>query len=393
MHYYEVAPRQIIRADQSTFTYSSEQALPNGSIVIVEVGKKSLLGVVVKSAAKPSYVTKPITSVLLDQPLPKPILELALWLSQYYATPLATVLQTILPTGVQKKRRQQTNERGLAAKRAHVEITLTSEQTAAIATASTMTIGSALLYGVTGSGKTAVYIELAKKCIQAGQSVIVLVPEIALTPQLVSEFSRHFDDIILTHSRQTETERHLSWLEALHSKTPRVVIGPRSALFLPLQTVGLIIIDEAHEPSFKQEKSPRYSALRAASILAKLHKAKLILGSATPSITDYFLAQHAGRPIIRLSRPAQSEAIPPTTEVVDMTKRANFKKHRFLSDRLIAQLETTFASGHQALIFHNRRGSASTTLCENCGWPCVRDVSCHSHCTPINITYGAISVA
>src|SRR5207253_285993 len=114
--------------------------------------------------------------------------------------------------------------------------------------------------------KTHVYIELAKRALDRGQSVILLVPEIALTSQLVDEFSHHFNDIILTHSRQTESERHSAWREAINSSAPRVVIGPRSALFLPLNTVGLILIDEAHEPSFKKEQSPRYSALRAASM-------------------------------------------------------------------------------------------------------------------------------
>src|SRR5207245_394256 len=127
--------------------------------------------------------------------------------------------------------------------------------------------------------KTAVYIELAKRTVAVGKSVVVLVPEIALTPQVVDEFSSHFDNVILTHSKQSEAERHLAWQGALTSEEPRVVIGPRSALFMPLKNIGLIVIDEAHEPSFKQEQSPRYSALRAASILANRHGAKLILGS------------------------------------------------------------------------------------------------------------------
>src|SRR5690606_29182049 len=113
---------------------------------------------------------------------------------------------------------------------------------------------------------------------------------IALTSQLVDEFTTMFDDVIVTHSRQTEAQRHAAWQSALLAQTPQVVIGPRSALFMPLRQVGLIIIDEAHEPSFKQEQSPRYSALRAASILSAAHGAKYIIGSATPLVTDYYLA-------------------------------------------------------------------------------------------------------
>jgi primosomal protein N' (replication factor Y) len=244
----------------------------------------------------------------------------------------------------------------------------TKEQLHALDTIEHMPPGSALLHGVTGSGKTHVYIELAKRAIARGESVVVLVPEIALTSQLVDEFSHHFDDITLAHSRQTEAERHQAWREALASASPRVVIGPRSALFLPLATIGLIVIDEAHEPSFKQEQAPRYSALRAASMLARYHNAKLILGSATPTIADHYLATQSGRPVIRMQERAKDGAVAPTIQLVDMTKRQSFKRHRFLSDTLLSQLEETFASSNQALIFHNRRGSASTTLCENCGW-------------------------
>ncbi len=367
MHYYDVAPTQIIRATSESFTYASERELAVGTIVAIEVGKKAFAGVIVSRTTKPSYETKLITHVIEEAPLPGPLVELSSWLSAYYASHLATVLQTILPRGVQKSRR----ERKLRAQvnlRDRTTIVFTKEQEMAINTVETMTPGTALLHGVTGSGKTHVYIELAKRTLARGESVILLVPEIALTSQLVDEFSHHFSDTILTHSRQTEAERHYAWREALYSDIPRVIIGPRSALFMPVEKVGLIIIDEAHEPSFKQEQSPRYSALRAASMLASYHTAKLILGSATPLIADYYMAHQNGRPIITMSRRARDGAVAPTVSLVDMTKRASFKQHRFLSDKLLAQLAETFASGNQALIFHNRRGSASTTLCDNCGW-------------------------
>ena len=366
MYYYEVAPNQIVRANSASFTYSSESELGIGQIVSISIGKKTLIGGVIRRVGEPSYTTKAITSVIEETPLPEPVVKLALWLSDYYATHLATVLQTILPRGLQKNRRTRITQPHIS-RRDRTKIVFTKEQREALATIEAMSPGAALLHGVTGSGKTAVYIEAARKSLARGQSAIILVPEIALTSQLVDEFSHHFDDIILTHSRQTEAERHAAWKEALTSQVPRIVIGPRSALFLPLAHVGLIVIDEAHEPSFKQEQSPRYSALRAASILAGFHQAKLVMGSATPTISEYYLAKHSHRPIITMSRPAR-EITKPIISLVDMTKRQNFSKHRFLSDKLLLQLEETFASGNQALIFHNRRGSASTTLCENCGW-------------------------
>ncbi len=367
MHYYEVAPNQIVRTTSETFTYASETPLTPGHIVVIEVGKKNLIGVVIKSVTKPSYDTKPIIDLVEQTPLPAALIQLAEWMSSYYGTHLATVLQTVLPRGLQKKRRvRQANTN--TPLRDRTTIVFNSQQTEALTQIESMTHGSALLHGITGSGKTAVYIEAARRTLAAGKSVIILVPEIALTSQLVDEFSHHFDDIILTHSRQTEAERHLSWREALTSASPRIAIGPRSALFLPLKNVGLVVIDEAHEPSFKQEQSPRYSALRAASILAHANAAKVIIGSATPLITDYYVAQASDRPVIRMDRRARENTVAPDITLVDMTKRTHFKKHRFLSDTLIQQLEQTFTSGKQALIFHNRRGSASSTLCENCGW-------------------------
>lgn len=370
MYYYEVAPNQVVRAGSAFFTYASEEKLASGHIVVVEVGKKQLTGVVLRETTKPTYETKPISSVIESTPLPVQLVALAVWMSTYYATHLAIVLQTMLPRGVQKTRRTKETHPHVSS-RSRTKKVFTADQEAALRIIDVMTPGTALLHGVTGSGKTTVYIELARRALAQGKSAIILVPEIALTSQLVDEFSHHFKDIILTHSRQTEAQRHITWRDALTSDTPRVVIGPRSALFLPLKNLGLVVVDEAHEPSFKQEQSPRYSALRAASVLAGHHKANVILGSATPTVADYYLAEKSDRPIIRMTARAQAGAVAPTVKLIDMTKRANFKKHRFLSDTLLAQLEETFARDEQALIFHNRRGSASTTLCENCGWQAI----------------------
>lgn len=369
MNYYEVAPTKMIRPGAATFTYSYDDSLAVGTLVIVEVGKKTMPAVIIRNTVKPEYETKPILGTIEEQHLPEEIITLAQWMSAYYATHLALVLQTVLPRGLQKKRRERAKKLS-SPLRDRTTIVLNKEQSSALSSISESSPGSTILHGVTGSGKTAVYLELAKRTLESGRSVIILVPEIALTPQLVDEFAASFGNIILTHSKQTESERHMAWKEALFSTTPRVVIGPRSALFMPLKSIGLIVIDEAHEPSFKQEQSPRYSALRAASVLATNHDAKLVLGSATPSVSDYYLAKHTGRPIVEMRSTARISK-PPVVSVIDMTKRQNFTRHRFLSDELIGAIEQTLQSGKQALIFHNRRGSASTTLCENCGWQAI----------------------
>jgi primosomal protein N' (replication factor Y) len=370
MHYYEVAPTQIIRATSASFTYAFEEQLAIGQLVSVEVGKKVLVGVIIKAVKKPAYETKQILAAIESASLPAPLVSLALWLSSYYVTHLAMVFQVMLPRGIQKNRRasQASPQESFRDRTKNV---LNKDQLTAVAAVNNMSPGSALLHGITGSGKTAVYIELARQTLAAGKSVIVLVPEIALTSQIVDEFSQHFSDVVLVHSRQTESQRHKIWQETRASTTPRLVVGPRSALFAPLASVGLIVIDEAHEPSFKQEQSPRYSALRAASVLAKFHEGKVVLGTATPSIADYYLYDQSDRPIITMNTRARHDTTEPTISLVNMTQRTHFKHHRFFSDTLLSQLEKTFADGNQALIFHNRRGSASTTLCENCGWSAI----------------------
>ncbi len=199
-------------------------------------------------------------------------------------------------------------------------------------------------------------------------SAIILVPEIALTSQLVDEFRHEFKNVLVVHSKQTEAERHHIWTEALDAATPTIVIGPRSALFAPLAPIGLIAIDECHEPSYKQEQSPRYSALLPAVCL--VHTTKQNLCSVVPHQTSATITRPTcrTRPIFTLPRPARNNAQKPDVELVDMTKRGAFTKHRFISDNLITQITSTLTEGTQTLIFHNRRGTASTTLCENCGW-------------------------
>ncbi|MFY9228420.1 MAG: primosomal protein N' [Candidatus Microsaccharimonas sp.] len=366
MQYYEVAPIRIVRAGSATFTYSSKSALSIGTIVTIEIGKKQLVGVVMSKTTQPEYATKPITSVIEPTPLPVSLISLATWLAEYYRTPLATVFQTILPRGIDKKRREREVTKHQSV-RDRTHIVFNKDQVNAIEKIMESK-GTSILQGVTGSGKTEVYKEVTRRTMAAGQSVIVLVPEISLTSQTISEFLHDFPDLIVTHSHMTEAERHLVWKQALESSTPRVVIGPRSALFMPVPRLGAILIDEAHEPSYKQEQSPRYSALRAASVLGKFANAKVVFGSATPSIGDRYLAEVTKSPIIRLDSSARSKAQAAMVKLVDMTKRENFSHHRFISNQLYETITKNLAAEKQTLIFHNRRGSASTTLCENCGW-------------------------
>lgn len=367
MHYYEIAPNQIIRNNEFYFTYHSSKKLSIGQIVLIEIGKKTMPGIVIKSTTKPTFMTKEITSVIESEPLPGQLLELANWLSKYYLTHYANVLQTILPTGIQKKRNNKTVPNN-SFRRNRTNFVLNNDQLSVLQKIKKYREGTFLLQGITGSGKTAIYIELIKTFLKNNRSAIIIIPEISLTSQLVAELSIHFDDILVAHSKMTEQKRHSAWITALNSKKPIVVIGPRSALFMPIKNIGAIIIDEAHEPSLKQEQAPKYSALRVATMLGRYHNAKVIFGSATPSIIDRYLAESSDKPILKLSQSASENNKPPTIMLVDMKKRTNFKQHRFLSDELLKSIKTNLESNKQTLIFHNRRGSTNITLCNNCGW-------------------------
>ena len=370
MEYFEVAPLKIVRFGSGVFTYhaSKEAGIAEGQVVLIPVGKKELQGLVVKRVEKPDYETKEIIHVVEKSPLPRHLIQLSLWLGEYYTTQLATVLQTVLPRGIDKVRRAPKSTPVTDTIRDRTKKVLNKEQSSAVEAILAQKTGTTLLHGVTGSGKTEVYKALASDALQSGKSTIILVPEISLTSQLVDEFSHSFPNTIITHSQMTEAQRHLAWQQALKSTEPIVAIGPRSALFMPVPNLGLIVIDEAHEPSYKQESAPRYSALRAATMLARFADARAVFGSATPLVTDTYVAKAHGTPIVTLNQKARANTKPTDVTIVAMTKREQFKKHRFLSDALLKEIAHNLESGEQSLVFHNRRGSASTTLCETCGW-------------------------
>lgn len=381
MRYYEVSPLKITHATNSVLTYSSEIAFEDGQLVSVPVGRSTVAAVVNKEVARPKFTTKPIVTAIEDEPLPASLLKLHHWISEYYVTHPVHVWRTMLPSGLMKKRRQIKSGGTTPPSRTQQDFTLNTAQKAAVTTIMKQPPSTHLLHGVTGSGKTAVYIDVAKQTIAAGKSVIVLVPEIALTSQLVADFTPHFPGIVhVTHSTMTEAARHSLWQAVLHSSEPQVIIGPRSALFMPVHDLGLIVIDECHEPTFKQEQSPRYSTIRAAAMLSRYASARLILGSATPSVTDYYLAQQS-HAVIELPKPARTDAIKPDVTLIDMTKQNNFTRSPFLSTTLIAALSETLENGHQALLFHNRRGSAPMTFCESCGW----SATCPRCYTPLTL--------
>jgi primosomal protein N' (replication factor Y) (superfamily II helicase) len=230
-----------------------------------------------------------------------------------------------------------------------------------------------IVHGRTGSGKTRLYIELALRTVETGKSAIVLTPEISLTSQLAANFQAVFGNrVVVMHSQQTPAERQQAWLTCLTSDQPLIVIGPRSALFSPVQKLGLIVIDESHEAAYKQEQSPQYITGRVAAYLANLTRSSLVLGSATPSISDYYLAEQKQKPVIALTKLARAELdasdFSSKITIIDRKEHDRFNRSPFMSQDLIKAVETALARGEQSLLYLNRRGTARIILCENCGW-------------------------
>lgn len=361
MNYYLVAPAKTFHNSDNTLTYASAEPLKIGHIVEIPLGKNTTVGIVSAKTAKPDFETKEIIRVLYAEPLPKHLVKALFWLSDYYRCPLSTVVQAMLPRGITKKRRKLKADNSIAVPKAPAN-PLNAAQKRAIKEINQNPANTVLLHGITGSGKTNIYIELAKQTLAKQESVILLVPEIALTSQLVRNFQAHFDQVILLHSAQTEAVRHQLWEKSLQADQPHIIIGPRSALFAPVRNLGLVIIDEAHEPSYHQDQNPKYSALRLAAIMAKT-----ILGSATPLVADYYICkQH--KAIVELSELAVKNDKNTDISVIDLKNRPDFTRSRLLSNQLIASIQKSLDNHTQSMIFHNRRGTAPLTICDHCGW-------------------------
>ncbi len=230
-----------------------------------------------------------------------------------------------------------------------------------------------LLFGVTGSGKTEVYLRAIRKAIEEGRTAMVLVPEIALTPQTVERFKSRFaemqDQIAVLHSHLSDGERHDEW-HKIHSGIARIVIGARSSIFAPLENLGIIIVDEEHEGSYKQDEAPRYHARDMAVLRAHREKAAVLLGSATPCLESWQNAQAGKYRLVRLANRVDDKKMP-VVRIVDLRQAARRSPEGgILSRQLKDAIEGRIAKGEQTILFLNRRGFSTSLLCEACGHVC-----------------------
>ncbi len=313
------------------------------------------------------YEIKPVERVLDDTPIvTEQLWKLANWMSSYYVSPLGEVLGTILPKAKRPTPlfHESTRRREL--------FPLNAEQRIAYERM-VPHLGKPkwfLLHGVTGSGKTEVYKHLVARCLEQGLSVLILLPEIALTPQMLERFSQTFGEVIaLYHSRLSAGERLHEWLRCLLGEA-KVAIGPRSAVFLPMRNLGLIIVDEEHEPSYKSQDSPRYHARQIAMQRSRQENAMLLLGSATPQLETYYYARQGMFELLTLSKRHGKTPLP-HVHILDLKKVKETEKNSIISFDLLQAMLQTLSRQRQVLLFLNRRGYAPVLLCTDCGYSLI----------------------
>jgi primosomal protein N' (replication factor Y) (superfamily II helicase) len=355
--YASVFPLVSARAVARAFTYEAPEGVGKGAVVSVPFGRSQVRGVVVGLEDAPPLGVKaaPVGRVLDE--LPPALVDLALWLAEYYGSTPARALELVAPRMRARRGERKPLPTGLPGEAAPAS--LTAEQEAALARiVEGMDEGKGrfLLYGATGSGKTEVYLQACAAALERGLGAIVLVPEIALTPQALGRFQARFGErIALLHSALTEAERR-DERERIASGEARVVVGARSAVFAPVRGLGLIVVDEEHDPSYKQDSDPRYDARTVAAKRASLEGAVAIFGSATPRPESWAALDRlelGGRLVGRL----------PPVRVVDLRREAGYP----LSAPLLAELGKIAEGGGKAILLLNRRGLAPAIHCRTCG--------------------------
>ena len=249
----------------------------------------------------------------------------------------------------------------------NIERVLTDDQQRAVHTIQTDERTVQLLHGVTGSGKTEIYLTLIAKCLKEGKSSIFLVPEISLTPQMLSQLRARFGkNAAILHSGLSAGERFDEWWR-LRTGEAKIAIGARSAIFAPLENIGVIIIDEEHDSSYSSESAPRYNTFDVAYLRAKRNHCKLVLGSATPSVDTYKRAQEGEFSLIELKNRINKRPLPEII-IADMRREVRRGNNTAFSGALKEELEKCLAAGKQAILFLNRRGYSQTVICKECGY-------------------------
>jgi len=336
MHYYEIA---ILKQKLPLLTYHSKEAIKLHSVVKVELKGKIKRGVILKEVSKPDFETKEIKKTNLGY-FANWQIDLAKFIATYYFSTLSQSLALFLPYTKDIKPKRLDGFK---------LPTLTKEQERAFKEIKSKDLS--LLFGVTGSGKTEIYIHLIANALKEGKSALLLMPEIALTPQITKRVTNHFGDIVaIWHSKLTKKKREET-LKKIQDGKVLVVIGARSSLFLPLANLGLIIVDEEHDDSYKASNNPRYNAKDLSIYLGKKFGIKVLLGSATPLVTSYKKFD-----IVRLKKP-----------YIQTKKEFIFVSGEEINSQIISIINEHINRGEQTLIFVPTRANFKYLICNDCG--------------------------
>lgn len=342
-----------------------------GQRIKIPFGRRSVIGVIVGVTEKSNFPLNKLKSVsaLIDETplLDEKLLSLYHWASDYYQHPLGDVILGTLPKKIRDGHWVALDENPLKSpiEKSFPDFELTLEQKQAIDEITHMEqFQPFLLAGVTGSGKTEVYLRVIAETLKKNKQALVLVPEISLTPQTVARFEARFSvPILLLHSGLTDTKRYKAWLQS-ERKSPCIVIGTRSAVFAPLKNCGVIILDEEHDLSFKQQSGFRYSARDVAVMRAKFSNIPIVLGSATPALESIKNTNQKKYKLLTLSERAGNALLPSIT----LHNVCGEKLQQGLSPVLIKLMQRHLNRGNQILLFLNRRGYAPVLMCHQCGW-------------------------
>lgn len=398
-----------------TLTYRFAQQLSSeicrGSLWLVPMRSRQCVGVLLDFCAEPSFACREVnTRVPYFDVFPETCIRLAMWLARYYCAPVGRAIRMLAPgflwnpSTIDARARRfarswlfdsetgsllEPRKKGVRGERVRSDdgcplapLDLSDEQLAAVEAILSRPSGVTLLHGVTGSGKTEVYLAAAQKVMDSGKGVLVLVPEIALTPQMTGRFRLRFgENLAVFHSMLTPVEYEREWFR-VHRGLARIVLGVRTAVFAPLAQVGLVIIDEEHDSSYKAEESPSYQARDVAVMRAHMEEARCVLGSATPSLESWHNV-HRGRYVLaKLER--RHSGLPTQTHLIDAreyVKLSCFRKAKpqmlksslvrfegsVLSEPVVRLIEENYRKGEQSIVILNRRGFTNFGLCTGCG--------------------------
>ena len=354
-----IYPLVSSRALARPFTYEVEDGVEPGDIASVRLRGRAVRGVVVElGVERPPGVEVAEAGPVAGRISPQ-LVQLALWLAEYYGSTPARTLALVAPrTRTRRGERRQPSRAGVLPGEPE-PTSLTPAQVAAVervVAALDAGGGHVLLHGPTGSGKTEVYLQACAKALERGRDAIVLVPEIALTPQTLGRFNARFGDrVAVLHSALTDAERR-DERERIATGEASVVVGARSAIFAPVRSLGLVVVDEEHDASYKQESDPRYDARTVAAKRATLEGAVVVYGTATPRPESWAKLE-------RLQLPARIGAPLPTVRLVDLRREAGYP----LSAPLLAELATLEERGGRGILLLNRRGVSGAIHCRACG--------------------------